>query len=86
MSNVTGVTIPMDIRTPFEFRGVRVARPDVARLELFELLLRAEFVGLYIINNQSTMSMSMSMLGLKGREGGRKEGGGGRRGEPTMFG
>ena len=36
----------MDVGCPFEFCGVGVAGAYVARLELLELLLGAEFVGL----------------------------------------
>ena len=37
----------MDVRGPFEFCSIRVPRADIARLKLLELLLCAEFVGLF---------------------------------------
>ena len=46
MADVAGVGVAVDVGDPFEFGGVGVAGADVARLEGFELLLRAEFVGL----------------------------------------
>lgn len=46
MSNIRCQTIAVDIGGPFEFRGVGVAGTDVAGLQLLELLLGAEFVGL----------------------------------------
>lgn len=44
--DIRRVAVAVDVRGPFVFGGVGVAGPDVARLELLELLLRAEFVGL----------------------------------------
>ncbi len=46
MSHVRRVAVPLDVADPFVFRRVGVARADVARLQRFELLLGAEFVGL----------------------------------------
>ena len=46
MADVAGVRVAMDVAGPLELGRVRVARADVARLELFQLLLGAEFVGL----------------------------------------
>lgn len=46
MSNVACQAIPVNIGGPFELRRVGVAGADVAGLQLFELLLRTEFVGL----------------------------------------
>lgn len=46
MSDIACQTIAVDVGRPFEFGGVGVAGADVAGLELLELLLRAEFVGL----------------------------------------
>lgn len=46
MSNVRGVAVASDVGGPFEAGYVRVAGADVARLELFELLGCAQFVGL----------------------------------------
>ena len=47
MSYVGCVRVPMYVRRPFKFCSVGVPCADVARLKLLELLLRAEFVGLY---------------------------------------
>ena len=38
VTDVTRVTVPGDVGSPFEFRGVRVARADVAAGEGFVLL------------------------------------------------
>ncbi len=46
MADIARVAIPMNIRGPFKLGGIRVPCPYVARLELFELLLGAEFIGL----------------------------------------
>lgn len=46
MSHITRITVSLDIGRPFEFRRVGVSGADVAGLELLELLLGAEFVGL----------------------------------------
>ena len=43
---IAGVGVARDVRRPLVFGGVRVARADVFVLQRFELLLRAEFVGL----------------------------------------
>lgn len=61
----------MDVRHPLVFGCVGVPRADVPRLELLELLLGAEFVGLGL--------RGVSLVGGGRREEG--EGGGGRRGE-----
>lgn len=44
---VGGVRVARDVGGPFVFGGVSVARADVFVLELFELLLCAEFVCLW---------------------------------------
>ena len=46
MADVRGVGVAVDVGDPFELCGVGVAGADVARLQGFELLLGAEFVGL----------------------------------------
>lgn len=46
MADVGSEAIAVDVGGPFEFRGVGVAGADIAGLELLELLLGAEFVGL----------------------------------------
>ena len=46
MAEVGSEAVAVDVGCPFEFRGVGVAGADVAGLELLELLLGAEFVGL----------------------------------------
>ena len=46
MANVGCVAITVDVGSPFEFRGICVARPYIASLELLQLLLSTEFVGL----------------------------------------
>lgn len=46
MADVAGQAITVDVGGPFEFGRVGVAGAHVAGLELLELLLRAEFVGL----------------------------------------
>lgn len=46
MANVAGQAVAVDVGRPFELRGVGVAGADVAGLQLLQLLLRAEFVGL----------------------------------------
>lgn len=46
MTDVRGVAVAMDVGGPFVLCGVGVAGADVAGLQSFELLLRAEFVGL----------------------------------------
>ena len=46
MPNIGSVAVSVDVGCPFEFCGVGVAGAYVAGLELLELLLRAEFVGL----------------------------------------
>ena len=47
MPDVGCVAVAVDVGGPFVLCGVGVAGADVARLEGFELLLRAEFVGLF---------------------------------------
>lgn len=46
MSDITGIAIPLDVGGPLELGGVCVPGADIARLELLELLLSAEFVCL----------------------------------------
>ncbi len=46
MADVASQAIAVDVGGPFELGRVGVAGAHVAGLELLELLLRAEFVGL----------------------------------------
>lgn len=46
MPHVARVRVPMDVGAPFMLGCVGVSSPDVAGLQLLELLLRAQFVGL----------------------------------------
>jgi len=46
VSNVRSVAVAVNVGRPLELCGVGVSGADVARLEGFELLLGAEFVGL----------------------------------------
>ncbi len=46
MADVAGEAVALDIGLPFPGGGVGVAGADIARLQSFELLLGAEFVGL----------------------------------------
>ncbi len=46
MPDVRRVAVAVDVGGPFVLGGVGVAGADVARLELLQLLLGAEFVGL----------------------------------------
>ena len=46
MADVGRVRVAVDVAEPLVFGRVGVARADVARLQGFELLLGAEFVGL----------------------------------------
>lgn len=46
MADVGRVRVAVDVGRPLELGGVGVAGADVAGLELLELLLGAEFVGL----------------------------------------
>ena len=55
VADVGRVAVAVDVACPFVFRGVGVAGPDVAGLELFELLLRAEFVGLLVVSGGKVM-------------------------------
>ena len=48
MADVAGEAVASDVRGPLEAGGVGVAGADVARLELLQLLLRAELVGLAV--------------------------------------
>lgn len=47
MPDIRRERVAVDVGGPFVFGRVGVARADVSRLELFELLLGAEFVGLW---------------------------------------
>lgn len=46
MPDIAGQAVAVDVGGPFEFGSVGVAGPDVAGLELLQLLLGAEFVCL----------------------------------------
>ena len=46
MTDVTSVTVAMHVGRPFELGRVGVSGADVAGLELLQLLLGAQFVGL----------------------------------------
>lgn len=48
MADVGSAAVAMDVGSPFVLCCVGVAGADVARLELFELLGCAEFVGLFL--------------------------------------
>jgi hypothetical protein len=43
----------VDVGRPFELCGIRMAGSDVTSLELLELLLRAELVGLESVSNEN---------------------------------
>lgn len=58
---------------------VGVARPDVSRLELLELLLRAEFVGLCVGGEEVRRGWDWGRGGEKGDGGWRMEDGCGER-------
>lgn len=47
MADVGGVRVAVDVGGPFVLGGVGVTCADVTGLELLQLLLSAEFVGLY---------------------------------------
>lgn len=53
----------MDIGRPFEFRSVCVTCADVSSLQCFELLLRAEFIGLgVLVMVEYTESVGSTMI------------------------
>jgi hypothetical protein len=47
VANVRRIRISVDVRHPFKLGSIGVTCADVACLELLELLLGAEFVGLF---------------------------------------
>lgn len=57
MSNVASIAVSRNVRRPFKLRRVCVTGADVAGLKLLELLLCAEFVGLFI-----SVTMSLPTL------------------------
>ncbi len=62
MSDIRGVRVAVDVGGPVVFGRVGVAGADVAGLEGLELLLGAEFVGLWEVSGGG---------GREGRKGGR---------------
>lgn len=46
MTDVAGVAVACDVRSPFKLGGIGVAGADVSGLELLELLLLSELVRL----------------------------------------
>ena len=63
MADVGRVRVAVDVGRPLELGGVGVARAHVAGLELLELLLRAELVGLREKERLVSCRFKMSMQG-----------------------